>query len=399
MRCDPGMTTTAFPSPATIRLRSTRDVLAAIPYLLGYRPAECAVVVGVSGQGRLGPVAHVTLADLPVVGLEGVRLVARRAADAGARRAVVGVYTGACDGAADAAVEPLLTALEEAVGDVETWVVTPDGYRRLDCADPACCPPGGHPRAELDSAAVSAAFVLSGRSVAPTASAAFAVPRAPSPARDLAGRAARRWQRAGEAARADGAARRAWERDGCSAWRDAVRHATTELELSVADDGPTPPAPVPVPPATLGRLAAALADTSVRDAILLSLVADACGPQGTHGPGTTEEPPDIEYEAAEACARLIDPASAVVPDGLTTSAARAVLEAVVAHVPRRLQAAPLTLLGLIAWWRGEGGLAGARVREALTTDDEYRLAVIVGDILTAAVPPGWVRRSSTEGVG
>lgn len=393
------MTSTAFPSAPTIRLRSTRDVLAAIPYLLGYRPAECAVVVGVTGEGRLGPVAHVTLADLPVVGAAGVHMVARRAAQTGAKRAVVGIYTRAGDSldAVRDVVGPLLTALEIALDDVETWHLTDDGYRGLDCTDPACCPPGGHPRAQLETSAVSAAFVVAGSSVAPTAAAAVAIPRAPSAARDLAGRAARRHERATEATTVDGAAGRARADDGCAIWRDAFRHAMTELELSGTDDGWAPPR-LSLPPATLGRLAAALADTSVRDAILVSVVAQAGRDRGAHGSAPASGL-DIELEAAEACARLIDPASAVAPDTFATSAARAVLEAVVAHVPRRLQAAPLTLLGLVAWWCGQGALAGARVREALATDRDYRLAILLGDILAAAIPPGWVRRSSTEGVG
>jgi hypothetical protein len=68
-------------------------------------------------------------------------------------------------------------------------------------------------------------------------------------------------------------------------------------------------------------------------------------------------------------------------------------------VPRRLQAAPLTLLALVAWWRGEGGLAGARVREALEIDADYRLAALLTDMLSAAIPPGWVVRSSAAEVG
>jgi hypothetical protein len=392
------MTTTGFPSAPAIRLRSTRDVLAAIPYLLGFRPAECAVVVCMTGEGRLGPIAHVKLAELPLAGRTGMRTVARRAAQTGARRAVVAVYIRGEDsslGGSRRAVEPLLAELDQALGDVDAWLVTPTGFRGLDCSDPACCPPGGHPRDELESGVVSAAFVLSGSGVAPTAADAFRIPRAPSAARGLVGRAARRWERAGDAA-AGATARRAWRRDGLSAWREALRHATTEQQLIAADDDMRPQPPAPIPPATLGRLAAALADTEVRDSVLLALVKAASDGTGHNVPAKQENETehDAEREAAEACALLIDPGAAVVPDRATTTAARAVLEAVVAHVPRRLQAAPLTLLGLVAWWQGEGGLAGARVREAVDVDEDYRLAALLSDVLAAAIPPGWVRRSS-----
>jgi hypothetical protein len=375
-------------------------MLAAIPYLLGYRPVDCVVMVGVTSEGRLGPVAHVTLDDLRTADPGDLRLVARRAADTGACRAVVAVYTqGPVDASAGVRTDlaSTLSALHEEIDDVETWLVTPDGFRGLDCLDPTCCPPAGHSCDQLETGPVSAAFVLSGRSVASTAAEAFQVPRAPSSARGLAGRAARRWEQAGEAVTADGAARRAWVHDGCAGWRQALRHATTELALNADDEDLMPP-PAPVPPATLGRLAAALADTEVRDSVLLSLVADACEPAAADRGPSGAPSADDEDQAAEACARMLDPRVAVVPDTSTTTAARMVLEATVAHAPRRLQAAPLTLLGLVAWWRGEGGLAAARTREALAIDADYRLAVLLSDILAAAVPPGWVRRSSADGV-
>ena len=395
------MTTTGFASSPTIRLRSARDVLAAIPHLLGYRPAECVVVAGVTGRGRLGPLVHVTLADLPIAGAGRRHTVAQRVGAAGATSAVVGVYTERAEATVRALVDPLQADLEGAVGDVDAWLVTAEGFRGLDCADPACCPPAGHPRVDLESGAVGAAFVLSGSSVARTAEEAFDIPRAPRAARDLAGRAARRSERAGQAARSDAGTRREWEHDGLSVWRDAVRHAATERELATAEEDTagevTVPGRVPLPPASLGRLAASLAATIVRDAVLMDIVAQACPADGG-GRAPWEPGPDLDQQAAEACGRLLDPSFAVFPGKVATSVVRAVLEATVAHAPRRLQPAPLTLLALVAWWRGEGGLAGARVRAALEIDDGYRLAVLVQDILAAGIPPGWVGRSWAEGV-
>ncbi len=381
------MTSATVPSSPTIRLRSARDVLAAVPYLLGFRPAECVVVAGVDDRGRLPLLARTALDDLcvPDDGERVVRTLAARAADVRVRRAVVAVCTArplAAGTRLRRGVDRLVTALET-VGETDPWLVTPDGYRGLDCADPLCCPPAGHPLDDLVAGEVSAAFVLSGRAVAASEAEAFRVPRAGAEARTLAARAAGRWERAGARAQEPDAARR-WRQAGLRAWEEATRHAATELLA-----GDVPPA-VRLSPALLGRVAAALADTPVRDAVLLTLVPGAQEVARRTVRGAPED--EVGAATAEAVARVVDPRVGLRPQEVTVGPARAVLEAVAGHVPRRLQPPALTLLGLLAWWQGDGGLAGHRVRAALALDPGYRLAALLGGVLTAALPPGWVRR-------
>jgi hypothetical protein len=72
----------------------------------------------------------------------------------------------------------------------------------------------------------------------------------------------------------------------------------------------------------------------------------------------------------------------------------ALLESVVAHVPRRLQPSPLTLLALLAWWRGEGARASLLVARCLAVDSAYRLALVLDTALEAGLPPSWARGSA-----
>ncbi|MGN6611424.1 MAG: DUF4192 domain-containing protein, partial [Angustibacter sp.] len=57
----------------------------------------------------------------------------------------------------------------------------------------------------------------------------------------------------------------------------------------------------------------------------------------------------------------------------------------------QLAVAPLTLLAAQYWGAGEGALANAAVERALTIDPDYRLAVLLAQLLRAAIPPAWVQ--------
>ncbi|PZR53803.1 hypothetical protein DNL40_06690 [Xylanimonas oleitrophica] len=429
------------PTAQTVRVRDTRDLLSVVPYALGYRPAECVVVLCVRPDGSLGLVARTALADLrrPADRAHLAGLVARRARQDATAAAYVVLYSahdaggyeaggyeaggyeagrwdalpgtahgsggsggGTGGAAALAAVHAFRDAMAAVVPDCETWHVGTERYRSLDCVDPGCCPPGGHPVEGLESTTPGAQLVLDGLAPAVSREELYRVPRAAAGARDLAGRAAQRWERAAVRARGgagagartpDGAmpadpvpaaavpgdavpgsasALHDWRRRSYGAWLDAVRAASRDAQ---------------VPVAVLGRLAAALDDTPVRDAVLLWCVpgcddlasATAVGEDGTGA------------RTSDALAAVVDPARARRPDEQRLQAAVTVLEAVVAHAAVRRTAPPLTLLAFLAWWSGEGGRAAHRVGEALEVDPEHRLAGLVDAALTAAVPPGWVR--------
>jgi hypothetical protein len=393
------------PFDAPLVLRSSRDLLAAVPYLLGFRPRECVVVLAVTAEGRVGLVARTPLAGLDGTGAD-VGTVARAAGRVGARLALVVLYTASPSVQARARAAAVVGALDESLDqsldhavDVETWMVGPEGYRGLDCTDPACCPPQGRPAADLEHGEVPAAFVVAGRAIAASEQEAHRIPPASAGVRDRVAKAAARAERVRGAARDQapaapgtasgpgrGDALGRWRAEAYGVWCDLLRQAAAELRAG-------PPGDVVLPPARLGRLAVALADVPVRDAVLLSLV-----PGGreaadrtvgaSRGPGGDAR--DVEAATSRAIARVVDPRCGVPPDGTTADAARLVLEQLVGGAPRRWHAPPLALLGFLAWWLGDGWLAARRVRESAGQDPAYRLAALLTGVLEAAVPPGWV---------
>ncbi|MDW3850923.1 DUF4192 domain-containing protein [Micromonospora sp. BRA006-A] len=150
--------------PARLSVRSPADMVAAVPYLLGFHPADSVVVVAVRGRR----VVFAARGDLPAPGADPgpaarhlAQVVARQDADAAT---VVGYGPAA-----------RVTGIVDAIGDAltATGLVVLDALRVTDgrwwsylCAEPSCCPPEGTP---YDPAAsqVSAAAVFAGQVALP----------------------------------------------------------------------------------------------------------------------------------------------------------------------------------------------------------------------------------------
>ncbi|MFI2569710.1 DUF4192 domain-containing protein [Cellulosimicrobium funkei] len=381
-----------------IRAQGPRELLAYVPFRLGYRPQDSVVLVGLRPpRGRIGLVVRVDVADAADVehGPQLARSVVGHLAADGARRVVLVVYSDAPLRAAGvaaarvrAAVEHCREAAEPQHGPVEAWVVSSTGWYALDCAEDDCCPPEGRSLRELESSEVGAHMVLSGAALADSREEALRIPPAGADARRRAARAARRVRdRARSVAAGDDVASRVAARVSALAlWRTAVAQVVARdraRDGGPVDDG----AGAAVPAATvLGRLAAGLESVPVRDAVLLSLV-----PGTDDLPDRTVRGGDVDARTGRAIAAVVDPGAGLAPDPAVTGPARAVLEGVVAHAPRGSTAPALTLLALVAWWHGDGGRARRRLAEALAEDPTYRLALLLASALDAGVPPGWVR--------
>lgn len=423
----------AAPDATVVRVAGPEDLLAYIPYRLGFEPAESVVAVSLTGpRQRVGLVARVDLADLRLRqpdepngpdGAATARWLTDHVVADGADRAVVVLYTASDpttpSGAARRAVDLLRARLERRLPGTEAWLVAPTGFRALDCADPMCCPAEGRPLSALKGSRVAAHMVLEGRTVAGTREERYVLRAAPEQARTQARRAAARWtdtyRRLLNATRfPDGGGlidrttpvRRAEEQQGAAFGPRAVEAHALRAERELGDWGAEsldlwrsamrvavdvrPGQPLTLSPVDLGKIGAALADIPVRDAVLLSLA-----------PGTEEAAlrtarrqmdGDTDTATGAVMARIVDPEQGVPPDEAITRAARHVLEAVVTHVPRNRRAPAYLLLALVAWWRGDGGLAAERVSDALGVDPGYRLALLLRGAIAGGVPPGWVRR-------
>lgn len=367
----------------TVRMREARELLALVPHRLGFRPRDSVVAVSLRApRGRVGLVVRV---DLPHLAdpHQGPALARRLLAYLGRDDAESGVLVLYTDddprgvaGPAQRAARHFRDAAEPSLGDVPAWVVTDTGYFSLDCVDD-CCPPGGRPLVDLDSTQIGAQLVLAGSAVADSRADIARIRSAGAERRRTVARARRRWETHREEALVCGpGAVASWRLDSVVAWREVVRRVS-------AADGAGRRVP-------WGRLEAGLDDRLVRDAVLVALVpgtddlAERVVAAGSDG---------LDDALGAAMAKIIDPSRAVDPPEPETTAHEAALEGVVAHGRAGAQAPALTLLALLAWWRGDGARAGVLLDRALAAEPGYRLAALLGDALGAGIPPGWVRRS------
>jgi hypothetical protein len=366
--------------PTTITVRRPDELLSYVPYRLGYRPRESVVVVSLRPpRRRVGLVVRVDLDDLTDErgGRGLVRTICRHLERDDAEALVLVVYSDRADADVADAVDLLEDELGAAAPVVDRWLVASSGYRNLDCRDASCCPPGGRPLADLDASAVAAELVYSGATLASSREHAYQLPPTTIDGRRAARRAGRRWL-----AKRESVATATWRREGLRTWRAAVRAAEEGLR-----DGRG----VDLAPPVAGRLAAALGDRDVRDAVLVSLIGpDAALADRTLVTGSAADA-ELAADVADALAAVIDPDVARAPDLNALRPARLVLEHVAACARPLEAAAALTLLALLAWWAGDGGLAHARLSAALEADPSHRLAQILTPAVRGGMAPGWVR--------
>ncbi len=173
-----------------------------------------------------------------------------------------------------------------------------------------------------------------------------------------------------------------------AAWRaDALRTWRTHLAAVC------PTATVPAPTAAaLGRIATALDDVAGprrRAAHACSTAPATCrsGPSGGRLPGDEA----LAREVADALAAVVSPRDGVPPDAGTLVAAADLLGAGGGACRGARRAPALTLLGLLAWWHGDGARAAVLLERALRADPGHRLAHLLADALGAGLAPGWVR--------
>jgi hypothetical protein len=141
-------------------LTSPHDLLAAIPFLIGYHPQDSLVLVALKDEA----VGMAMRVDMPVgVGAEGYDLLASHFLRDGADGAFIVAYVGA--GAVDPENVLINTsaALVRAGIDIkESLIVRDNRFRSLICSDLTCCPPEGSAVPDLGSSRIAAEHVIAG---------------------------------------------------------------------------------------------------------------------------------------------------------------------------------------------------------------------------------------------
>jgi hypothetical protein len=348
--------------PTRIVVSEPRDVIALVPYRLGFVPRDSLAVVALRGPGsQVGLVLRVDLAEVVVGGAGAARQLAGYLVDDGARRAVAVLY----DTTAHAGPPAWLARLEYVLADagvdlVDCWQVDDRRFRSLLCAGQGCCPADGWPVTALQSATVSAEMVALGLN--PARSRAERLPDlSPAPA------GARR--RVAARVRRTGAPQTSADRGRClTAWLRVL------ADPSLADER------------DLALALTGLHDPLVRDAVVLT-----CTPDGRR--------PACELvlsgggAAVPALDALFDHGTGPVPlpDRALLARAAAALAVLARHAQGERRADALAVMAWAAWWEGDGAQGLDLSDLALASRPDHSLAVLVREALRYVTPPGWVR--------
>ncbi|GIF71108.1 DUF4192 domain-containing protein [Asanoa siamensis] len=343
------MTATEAP-PITVR--SCADLIASVPYLLGFYPTESIVVLAIVGDR----VRFVARGDLP----------SAASVDEAARRLVAVLVRDTVDAIAiigygpSNAVTPIAEAVCVALRSTDITMLdvlrVQDGrYWSYVCANPNCCPPEGQPF-DPTTTCVGAAAVYAGRVALPDRE-AVADSIAPVTGPDRA------------------------PMTEATARADARLTALVDRTRAAADRGSTRLRPM------TPRAAGAAVQANARVARALRAAGD--------------EAVDDAADRYRAGGRLTDDEVAWLSVLLVHLPVRDhawehttddewqvdLWSDVVRRVDPPLAAAPASLLAFAAWRVGLGALATIAVERALAVDPEYGLALMVDDVLEQCLPP------------
>ncbi|SCG54912.1 DUF4192 domain-containing protein [Micromonospora humi] len=369
-----------------LSVRSPADLVVAVPYLLGFHPADSVVVVAVRGRR----VVFAARGDLPEPGADPgpaarhlAQVVVRQDADAAT---VIGYGPAA---RVTGAVDAVGAALDEAgLVVLDALRVTDGRWWSYLCGEPACCPADGTPYDPVASQ-VSAAAVFAGQVALPDR-AALAAQVSPF----------------------DGPVRLAMRRA-----TGRARHRLAALTGGLppggaAVEGHQPGAAAPSREPASGEPVGGAGDGGGSGG-----ASSGGGPAGGSTGGRRGEARALRSTGAAAVRaafrrqrrgeRLDDDEVAWLTVLLTHVAVRdhawsrtdgrdadiSLWTDVFRRAEPDLSAAPGTLLSFAAWRAGHGALAAVALERVLAAHPEYPLAVLLDDALRRGVPPseldGW----------
>jgi len=307
-------------------LTSPHDLLAAIPFLIGYHPQNSLVLVSLK-DGAVGMAMRV---DLPRdIAIEGYDLLASHFVREEAEAALIVAYTDQPSADCESILINTSAALVRAGIDIkESLIVRNNRFRSMLCTDPTCCPPEGTAVPALDSSRIAAEHVIAGHPM-PFESVdglVQSIAAVPSSFESL-------WQDEVQAfwVSSDAEDINDLQRDGATAVIDL---AGEYREGRGAEDREL-----------AARIIGRLSDIQVRDFAL-----------GSH----SDETADFYWAMWRDLLRI---------------------------APRGFVAPVASLFASMAYERGEGALAHKALDRALHDDDHYSLALLLRRVFTAGWPP------------
>lgn len=325
----------------TTLIAGTRDLIALVPYQLGYQPANSLVVISLRAlRGRVGLIARIDTTDTDQAAASLVEHLRNDQAD----RIAVVIYDGTTDQATGALATLNDAASAAGLPIFAAWHVTGPTYTTLTGPGAGTTPQ----TLAADTTVVAATMVAAGVAIAPTR--ADLDITAASPARRAAATRA-------YLAVSDPSQDRAV---GLLIWR-AMREDATVTSTAA------------------GTLAAYLLDREVRDAVMLDMV-DTSGNAADAllaGDRSVVEPVMDHVFSRTAGTR---PGPHLHTDTDTLRKVCALHD----------NPAARSLLALAAWWAGDGAQARIHADAALDLQPGYRLAELIDQTIAVGMGPGWV---------
>jgi hypothetical protein len=341
--------------PCEVRLGTLGEIAAGLPQLLGFRPAESVVLIGLGGAsgGRVGMTVR---ADIPPEELAAVvaRALVRSVSTDRPEAVVVAVVSEAPDLPGRAGrrgelphrvlLHELTIALARAgIPLRDALLVRAGSWWSFDCPHACCLPGAGTPLpsgvTDLEIASIAMGVVV--------ANSREALERRIEGPADATGVREACLRHAGER----------WALAAEQGWAAVADDACAAVEEALGVCAPGSGSGGQLTDELVARVLWGLRDNHVRDRVL----ATALGPDAA---------------AAET---------------LWTECTR--------RAPTPLDAAPATLLAVSTWLRGDGAMANVALDRALASDPDHLLAQLLSEALTACMKPEDLRAMIAAATG
>lgn len=306
-------------------LTSPHDLLAAIPFLIGYHPENSLVLVALKDDA----VGMAMRVDMPTdIAPESYDLLASHFVREAAEAALLVAYVDTETDPEPVLINTSAALLRAGISIKESLIVSDGRYRSMLCHDSECCPPLGSPIPDIDSSRIAAEHVIAGHPMpyANVSGLVQSIAALPSAMEES-------WQREVQAFWVEGDSENLLDlqRDGATAVIDLAGEYTQgrgaeDRELAAR---------------VIGRLS----DIQVRDFAL-----------GSHND-----------ETADAYWQMWRDLLLIAPRGFVAPIA--------------------SIFAALAYERGEGALAHKALDRSLADDERYSLALLLRRVFTAGWPP------------
>ena len=140
-------------------LTSPHDLLAAIPFLIGYHPENSLVLVALKDDA----VGMAMRVDMPTdIAPESYDLLASHFQREAAEAALLVAYVDTETDPEPVLINTSAALLRAGISIKESLIVSDGRYRSMLCHDSECCPPLGSPIPDIDSSRIAAEHVIAG---------------------------------------------------------------------------------------------------------------------------------------------------------------------------------------------------------------------------------------------